>query len=60
VPVLPFLQAAGARYVIVDDRWLEADEALRDAARERMAMLHRSEAGGAGASVYALGGGSGG
>jgi 4-amino-4-deoxy-L-arabinose transferase-like glycosyltransferase len=60
LPLVPFLQAAGARYVIVDDRWLDSDPELREAAREGMAVLHRSEAAGGSASVFALGGGSGG
>jgi 4-amino-4-deoxy-L-arabinose transferase-like glycosyltransferase len=54
-PPLAYLQAAGARYMIVDEAILEARAALREAARDAMRVVYRTEAGGERVAVFAIG-----
>ena len=49
-----YLQATGARFLIVDDRHLERSRSLREAARDELRLVHRADAGGGSAGVYAV------
>ena len=60
LPPLAYLHAAGARHLIVDDRWLAEDDALREAVTRGMTLVHRSEGEGGGAAVFLLERGTGG
>jgi hypothetical protein len=53
-PMIAYLRANGAGYLIVDDHLLEADPALQRATREGMRLLHTTEGGGRRAAVFTL------
>ena len=53
-PLLPYLRAADARYMIVDDHHLDRHPAVGEAARDAMRVVHRVEAGGRSAAVFAI------
>ncbi len=54
LPTLAYLQSAGARFLVVDDRWLDGALAGDLAAGRGLRRLYRAEAGESGASVYAV------
>lgn len=53
-PLLAYLRASGARYVIVDEQRIDSDPALRRASREGLRLLHRVRSGGRRAVVFGL------
>jgi hypothetical protein len=55
-----YLRAAGARYVVVDDRWLQEGRVLARAEELGLRRLHREAAGRSRASVFAVESGPGG
>ncbi len=57
---LDYLRSAGARHVVVDDRWLGEGTALSDPEPLGLRWLYRAEVGGTRASVFAIEAGTGG